>query len=196
MFYSRILRRTFKLLKAIASSMRKLIICLQYPTCSIGKGTYVSSGVEIRATDGGSITMGRNCQIQAGAVLVVKRGTLVIGDNSFIGWGTIICSNEQVYIGEDCLIAEHVTIRDQNHGTNIELGTFRSQQQVTSPIKIENNVWIGAKATILSGVSIGRNSVVAANAVVTKDVVESSVVGGVPARLLRNIDVGTKKNVT
>lgn len=180
----------------MASSARKLTISLQYPTCTIGKGTYVANGVEFKATDGGSISIGRNCQIQAGAVLVAKSGRLVIGDNSFVGWGTIICANEQLLIGDDCLIAEHVTIRDQNHGTNIELGSFRLQRQLTAPITINSNVWIGAKSTILSGVSIGRNSVVAANAVVTKDVVESSIVGGVPAKLLRNLGGDTKKNAT
>lgn len=88
---------------------------------------------------------------------------------------------QSVEIGDDTLIAEMVTIRD--HGPK----PYRRQGFVSAPIRIGQNVWIGNKVTITKGINIGDNSVVAANAVVTKDVEPNVVVGGVPARIIKKL---------
>ena len=88
------------------------------------------------------------------------------------------------------LTGKWVTITDNSHGETDKttLGMRPQERPITSkgPVIIGNNVWIGDKATILPGVTIGDGAVIAANAVVTKDVPAYSVVGGNPARVIKN----------
>lgn len=124
-------------------------------------------------------TIEANCKL-------VGQGELTIGPRSFIGAGTIIVAVERISIGADALIAAYATIRDHDH--RIELGKpFNSQGLTTAPIEIDDNVWVGTKATVLKGVRIGRDAIVGAHALVTADVEPRSIVGGVPARVLRNL---------
>lgn len=103
-----------------------------------------------------------------------------IGKHVFINTGCIILDLGGVEIGNDVLIAPRVSILSESHPISREKrGTLE-----TDPIRIGNNVWIGAGATILKGVTIGDNSVVAAGAVVSKDVPANTVVGGIPAKVL------------
>ena len=111
----------------------------------------------------------------------------MIGDNAFIGWGTVICSNEGVMIGDDCLIAEFVTIRDQNHGSSLADGPFREQPMTTSSIEIGDNVWIGAKSTVLAGATIATDSIVAAHGVVNSTFDSGVIVGGIPASVIKTL---------
>ncbi len=86
-----------------------------------------------------------------------------------------------VYIGDGCQIGHNVVFATLNHYLEPE----RRKITYPAPIVLEENVWVGAQATILQGVTIGRNAVVAAGAVVTHDVPAGTVVGGVPARVIR-----------
>ena len=113
---------------------------------------------------------------------------LTIGDRcSFGAYNHITCANH-VQIGNGVLTGKWVTITDNSHGaTDAEsLALQPSLRPVYSkgPVVIGNNVWIGDKATILPGVTIGDGAVVAANAVVTKDVPPNCVVGGNPAKVI------------
>ena len=80
-----------------------------------------------------------------------------------------------------------VVIRDQDHITEILSGKHQREEFYTAPVEIEENVWIASKATILKGVTIGKYSVIAASAVVTKDVPAYEVWGGVPAKFIKQI---------
>lgn len=106
----------------------------------------------------------------------------------FGAWNHITAINH-IVIGDNVLTGKWVTITDNNHGeTDMEtLQTPPLMRKVISKgaVTIGNNVWIGDKATILSGVSIGEGAVIAANSVVTKDVPAHSVVGGNPAKILK-----------
>ena len=104
-----------------------------------------------------------------------------LGARAHVGIGAVIVAREAITVGEDALIAEHVTIRDQDHAFGGG-GPTNASGYRTAPIVIGRNVWIGAKATVLRGVSIGDGAVVAAGAVVTRDVPEGTTVAGVPAR--------------
>ena len=84
-------------------------------------------------------------------------------------------------IGRDVFISERVTIRDSDDHEIIG-----SQSIITQPISIGNHVWIGANATILKGVNIGDGAIIAAGAVVNKDVDPGTLVGGVPARVIKS----------
>jgi acetyltransferase-like isoleucine patch superfamily enzyme len=93
--------------------------------------------------------------------------------------------NGGIEIGDHVLIANNSILTTVNH--KIGEGLYRGNQ-VTGKITVGNNVWIGANATILPGVSIGENSIVGAGGVVTKDVPANTIVGGVPAKLIRTIE--------
>ena len=92
-----------------------------------------------------------------------------------------------IEIGNDVSIAHGVTLMTQNHGYEDRSIPIKDQPVISEPIIIEDNVWIGAKATVLYGRRIGKNSVIAAGAVVTKDVPPNTVVAGVPARVIREL---------
>ncbi|HPY63467.1 MAG TPA: acyltransferase [Bacillota bacterium] len=121
-----------------------------------------------------------------------------IGSNSTIRYGSRIESASSIIIGQFAIISNNVIIRDNNsHPTDpkarLELfnHSYSSAEWTTSknaksaPIRIDNNVWIGERAIILKGVSIGENSIVAAAAVVTKDVPSNVIVAGNPARIVK-----------
>jgi acetyltransferase-like isoleucine patch superfamily enzyme len=93
----------------------------------------------------------------------------------------------QLTISSNCLFGEGVSIHDENHIVSCGDDPVGERGFVVKPVSIGNNVWVGAKATILSGVRIGENAVIGANAVVTHDVPTYTIVGGVPARVLREI---------
>lgn len=89
-----------------------------------------------------------------------------------------------IYIGDDCLIGHSVILATLNH----HFAPDQRQNLSHAPIRIGRGVWLGARVTILPGVTIGDHAVVAAGAVVTKDVPMRAIVGGVPAKTLRSID--------
>lgn len=120
-----------------------------------------------------------------------KRPLLKIGNRCCFGaYNHISCANE-IVIGNNVLTGKWVTIIDNNHGrTNYEslITPPQSRDIITKQrMRIDDNVWIGDKATILPGVSIGVGSVVAANSVVTHDVPSYCVVAGNPARIIKQI---------
>lgn len=88
-----------------------------------------------------------------------------------------------ITIGDGSLIGHNVVLATINH----DLSPFKNRENHYAPIVIEDNVWIGSNATILPGITIGRWAVVAAGAVVTKDVEAYTVVGGVPAKEIRKV---------
>lgn len=144
--------------------------------------------VRLRATDGGTAHLADVVTIDRFADITVKYGRLEIGARSHIGQSTVISARERIVIGADCLIAEHVTIRDQDHRFGPSLTTAKAGF-ATAPIQIGNNVWIGAKVTVTKGVTIGDNVVIGANSVVTQDIPANSVAVGTPARVIRTIGV-------
>lgn len=113
------------------------------------------------------------------------------GKNIYIGSGTILNCNvtildtNRVEIGENVFIAPGVVISAATHPLDAQRRVSRHFQ--SHPIIIKDRAWIGANATILTGVTIGENAVVAAGAVVTKDVPDNCLVGGVPAKIIKEI---------
>lgn len=165
---------------------RTVLVSLAYPAFRPGPGVRLGTGCRIRATDGGTIEIGARGNIEPSCTLIARSGWLSLGPDSFVGPGSVLVSIEQITIGRDSLIAENVTIRDQDHDVT---GThpYRSAGMRSAPVTIGNNVWIGAKATITRGVTIGDNAVIGANAVVTGDIPVGAVAVGVPAQVIRII---------
>lgn len=112
-------------------------------------------------------------------------GEIRFGRGAFCGEFCVFGCNESIAIGRNVMIAQAVTVRDTDHGFNEVSIPMKVQSIKTSPVKIEDDVWIGHGAIILRGVTIGCGAVVAAGALVNKDVPPYAIVGGVPAKVLR-----------
>jgi acetyltransferase-like isoleucine patch superfamily enzyme len=111
--------------------------------------------------------------------------TLEIGDRTFINHGCSIAAKQLVRIGANCNIGSHVVIMDNDfHRIEPER---RTESPPSGPIIIEDNVWIGVRAIVLRGVTVGAGSVIAAGSVVSKDVPARTLVGGVPAKVIRQL---------
>ena len=111
-----------------------------------------------------------------------------VGKNVFINAGCCFQDQGGIRIGDGVLIGHQVVLATLNH----DLAPNNRQSMIPKPIVIGNNVWIGSHATILGGVTIGDNAVIAAGAVVTRDVPENTVAGGVPAKIIKKIETERK----
>lgn len=112
-----------------------------------------------------------------------------VGKNVFINSGCHFQDQGGITIGDGSLIGHNVVLATINHG----LDPARRGDNYPSPVVIGKNVWIGSNATVLPGVTVGDGAVVAAGAVVTKDVPSMTVVGGVPARIIKNIALESER---
>lgn len=156
------------------------------PNVHIQRRSMIKEHVNLHLT--GNVTIGTKFKVERYANLVAYHNAeLIIGNKVFVGSFAQIVAKEKIEIGDNVMIADFVVIRDHNHRFDIPGIPFNKQGMVHDPIKIGNNVWIGTKATILAGVTIGDNCVIGANAVVTKDIPSNSVVAGVPARFIKSI---------
>ena len=132
--------------------------------------------------------VGRGCTIWGGLDIrpVGAVRNVTIGDGTFVNSGLRVgAKDETVTIGSRVQIGPRVMFETMTHGLVYEPGQGRGGS--TKPIVVEDEVWIGAGVIVTQGVTIGRGAVVAAGAVVTKDVPAETVVGGVPARVLRSV---------
>lgn len=119
-------------------------------------------------------------KVYTGFSIVVKEGAILELGSGYISDNSTIHCYKSITIGNNVAISSGVTIRDSDdHSINDNIN-------ITSPIIICDNVWIGINATILKGVTINKGCVIAAGAVVTRDVPENSLAGGVPARIIKN----------
>ena len=121
-----------------------------------------------------------NFAVYAGSRITVNSGASLTMKSGYINQESVIECFNSIYIGEKVAISERVMIRDSNNHC-----IDNKKEKVSNPVYIGNHVWIGMGATILSGVKIGDGAVVAAGAVVATDVPEKALVGGVPAKVIR-----------
>lgn len=118
--------------------------------------------------------------------------SISIGSNTCIGEYCHISAMDKIEIGENVLTGRWVTIVDNAHGSSkidmLRIAPTQRPLYSKGPVIIEDNVWIGDKACIMAGVHIGIGAVIAANAVVTKDVAPYTVVGGIPAKVIKSVE--------
>lgn len=112
-------------------------------------------------------------------------GGIIIGNNVSANRELTVYCAERVEIEDDVMLGSGILITDNDHGMDPTLPEFRSQPLVTAPVKLGRGCWIGERASILSGVEVGEHSIVAAGAVVTHSVPPYSIVGGVPAKVIK-----------
>ncbi|MGO4684089.1 acyltransferase [Hyphomicrobium sp. 2TAF46] len=138
----------------------------------------------------GSLIIGQRASLVSGAVPIQlsteRDGKLEIGARTFMNYGCSIVATKLVSIGPNCKIGMEVLMMD-NDFHQID-PVERAVRPASAPIVLEENVWLGARVIVLSGVTIGAGSVVAAGSVVTRDIPPRSVAAGQPARVIRSID--------
>jgi acetyltransferase-like isoleucine patch superfamily enzyme len=115
----------------------------------------------------------------------MEKGIVQFGDNSTLGRFSMITCTNKINIGSKVMIGAYVQITDHSHGTGIGSPMF-DQLSTVGEITIANDVWIGSGAIILMNVFVGEGAVIAAGAVVNRDVPAYSVVAGVPARVVKD----------
>ena len=131
----------------------------------------------------GNIHFGRNALFYPGIYLETQgEGRIEIGDDVVFSSGVHIVAFDRVTIGRGAMIGEYTSLRDANH--NPDPVSVRRSGHTSAPIEVGDNAWIGRGACVLKGVRLGANCIVAANAVVTRDVEAGTLVAGVPARPL------------
>jgi serine acetyltransferase len=115
-------------------------------------------------------------------------GRLEIGDRVFVNYGSSISAHTLVRIGDDCKIGQHAIILDCDYH-DMEDPLHYGGHGPSLPVVLEQGVWLGARVTILKGVTIGRSSVIAAGSVVTRDIPPGVLAGGMPAKVLRKLQL-------
>ncbi len=153
--------------------------------------TVIGRGCEICPTaifyKGGKIVLGDRCQVRHGVLLMPGRGDGVIefGNDSTIHPYSVIAGTGGVHIGNGVRMSWHVIIMSHNHVfERLDVPIYK-QGIETAPVVIEDDVWIGARVTIVPGVRIGTGAVIGAGAVVTSDIPPRGIAVGVPARVIR-----------
>jgi acetyltransferase-like isoleucine patch superfamily enzyme len=137
----------------------------------------------------GRLDIGPHAYFEPGVWLTSDTGRISIGGGTLINLDVMVAAVHEVTIGEHCMVANGCLITDGNHRFD-DQDTPVPWQGFTSkgPVRIGDNVWLGANVVVTSGVTIGRRAVIGANSVVTEDIAEFAVAAGAPARVLRQID--------
>jgi acetyltransferase-like isoleucine patch superfamily enzyme len=132
-----------------------------------------------------TVILGRWSWIGHGTKIRAHEGTVSIGAKSVLGQECTISCYQHISIGRECVIADRTMMIDFDHCTAEVERPIREQGIYKRDVRVGHNVWIGYGVCILRGVTIGDNAVVGAAAVVTKNVADDAVVGGVPAKVIR-----------
>jgi acetyltransferase-like isoleucine patch superfamily enzyme len=150
-------------------------------TSAVGSRAVVLGRPTVDATD---LVVGSDFKVWSGhrKTLISGWGRIRIGDRVFVNCGTVLISVLEITLGDDVALANEVYIMDSNsHGVE-------GRPHVEAPVVIGNGTWVGARAMVLPGVTIGKRVVVAAGSVVTRDVPDDVLVAGNPARVVRPLD--------
>jgi acetyltransferase-like isoleucine patch superfamily enzyme len=146
---------------------------------------FVCPGVKFEIGQRATVSLGRWSWIGHDTKVRAHEGHVSIGPKSVLGQECTISCYQRVSIGRECIIADRVMMIDFDHGMVEVERPIREQGIYKRDVAVGHNVWIGYGACLLRGVSVGNNAVVGTSAVVTTDVSENAIVGGIPARLIR-----------
>ena len=150
-----------------------------------GRGSKIYGSVRMDTPPYRRFFLGNHSVIESYCCINNAVGDVVIGDYTRIGIHNTIIG--PVCIGSHVNLAQGITVTALNHNFEDKTKRIDDQGITTKPVIIGDDVWIGANAVILPGVTIGKHCVVAAGAVVTKDVQDNTIVGGVPAKEIKKI---------
>ncbi len=159
----------------------------------VGNNVNIGEYVTLSALGKDGIKIDDNVSIGSFSQLVVSTSYNKIGSHIFlgknVGFGefSYLGGAGGLEIGDDTIIGQYFSAHPENHNFNDDKKSIRLQGVSRKGIKIGNNCWIGSKVTILDGVKIGKNSVIASGAVVNKSFEDNVVIGGVPAKVIKKI---------
>lgn len=165
-------------------------ITLRYPKLiRLGSNVVIDDGcvLDAKGSADQGIGVGDGVFVSRGTILSCKGGSIELGANVNLGIGCVILSESRVRLGDNCLFAAHCyLVAGGNHDfSRTDVPIIQQPSVSRGGITIEPNVWLGARVTVLDGVTIGRDAVVGAGAVVTHDLPPFSIAAGVPARVIR-----------
>ena len=172
-----------------AFSVLRFYICRIYFLKKFTANSISAFGKNIRflINDNGQVVF-KGRLIAADDVELQCSGTLILGSGTTINRYSRVVAYDYIEMGDNVMLAEFVTIVDHDHKFSLENDRLVFSGYETKPIKIGSNVWVGEKASILKGCTVGDNVIIAAHSLVTKDVPSNSVVGGVPAKVIKVIE--------
>lgn len=150
-----------------------------------GRGSKIYGSVRMDTPPYRRFVLGRRSVVESFCCINNAVGDVIIGDNTRIGLHTTVIG--PVEIGSNVNLAQGIVVTALNHNFTDCTKRIDEQGVSTAKVTIGNDVWIGANVTVLPGVTIGNHCVVAAGAVVTKDVPPYSLAGGVPAKILKKL---------
>jgi acetyltransferase-like isoleucine patch superfamily enzyme len=146
---------------------------------------FVAPGVTFEIGRGARVVLGRWSWIGHGTKIRAHEGEVHIGAKTVIGQECTISSFQLVSIGRECIVADRCMFIDFDHGVVDVERPIRQQGIYKRDVRVGHNVWIGYGACFLRGANVGDNAVIGTSTVVTKDIPDNAVAGGVPARVLR-----------
>jgi acetyltransferase-like isoleucine patch superfamily enzyme len=146
---------------------------------------FIGPGVTFEIGRDAVVRLGRWSWIGHGCKIRVHEGALEIGAKTVLGQECTISAFQNVAIGRECIVADRVMIIDFDHGMVEVERPIRDQGIYKRDVTIGHNCWIGYGACILRGVQVGDNAVIGTSSVVTTDVPDNAVIGGIPAKLIR-----------
>lgn len=175
--------------------IKKIIFIIRYLSLKTKRGittegfVYIQGKVKLIIEKKGRLTFGKNVVIKNNSIIYVKSGAhLKIGQRVSTGHHTEITCGNYIKIGSDVMMGAYTYITDADHEFSDKSLTIRSQPMIHGSVTIGDDVWIGRGAFILKNSVIGKRTVIAANAVVTKKFKNgNAVIGGVPAKLIKAI---------
>ena len=181
----------------------KLIISFIYTKIVHNKARLIRLPFDLRNKRnidlGNKLTTGVGCRIEAHPIKLNKKKVLLLGDNIEINDYVHIAAGESVVIGNNVLIASKVFISDINHGSysgqyqDDPLSIPNKRKLSTSPVLIEDNVWIGESVCVLPGVTIGKGAIIGSLSVVTKNIPAYSIAVGAPAKVIKEYNFEIKE---
>ena len=187
------------------NALRKIKIKTLIETIHIkykNRSKKIEIGKPLVLTNGKVISFGNNVRIKDGYRIqgyysfagIDLKPFFKIGNNVNIQYNFSALVADEISIGDDTIIASNVLLTTHNHGIDPESPIpYHAQPLKTAPIHIGSGCWIGEKVTILPGVSIGKKSIIAAGAVVNKDIPDYSIAAGVPAKIIKKYNFDTHK---
>lgn len=198
LIYITLSKRFFMLIRGFLKTGKKVFV---------GKNTIIHNSINI--CFGNSVTINNNCYIDGFSSEKIQFGDCVkigsystlsatshlskfgkglkIGNNSAVGQFTEFGAAGGIEIGNDVIMGSYISFHSENHNFSDNTKLIREQGVISKGIKIGNNVWVGAKVTFLDGCIVGDNSVVAAGAVVNGIYPNNSIIGGIPAKVIKSL---------
>jgi len=168
--------------RLLAALVRRRFLTRRLHTDGIA---FIGPDVVLQIGPKGRVELGRWSWLGHGTKVRCHEGLVTIGAKTVLGQECTISAFEHVSIGRECVIADRVMMIDFDHGVVDVERPIRAQGIYKRAVSVGHNVWIGYGACILRGVTVGDNAIIGTNSVVTSDVPDNAVVGGVPARVLR-----------